>query len=116
MWHPPCLGRAAMKPLPHEIHSARVARLLFWVGVVCSATVLVGCYESAEEKVREDATVDLNCPDNAIHVVYLGTSSGDLMLYQAQGCGRTASYVCRADKKAFDTEYLCCNAAYCHNP
>jgi hypothetical protein len=76
----------------------------------------VGCYESAEDKVKEEATVDLNCPDNAIHVLFLGTSSNGLGLYEAQGCGRSASYVCRGDKKVLDTEYTCCNAAYCHNP
>jgi hypothetical protein len=106
-----------MKPLPHKLFRVAVTRSVFWVGVVFCATALVGCYESAEDKVKEEATTDLDCPENALHVLFMGTSSsGDLMLYQVQGCGRTASYLCRGDKKAFDTEYYCCNAASCHNP
>ncbi|MFO0658756.1 MAG: hypothetical protein U0165_02835 [Polyangiaceae bacterium] len=96
--------------------SRRWARSLLWGGLVGLAMGVAGCYQSAQDEVRQLATADLNCPENAISVTYIGTSAIDGLVYQAAGCKRSATYLCRADKQAFDTEYFCCNAARCRAP
>jgi ferric-dicitrate binding protein FerR (iron transport regulator) len=57
---------------------------------VALALATAGCHSTAVEVVQSQATTDLACPQGKIQV----KPAGEKGTYQADGCGKKATYVC----------------------
>ena len=82
------------------------------VSLMSLVFLLAGC-GTVEDEVLRHAEADLNCDENAITIRYMGGlgTAEQSSMYRAEGCEKSAMYMCSAHNSDWGNSYACCNAA-----